>query len=58
MFEPGMVFAFNMDLLDPKWRGGQTGCVFAETIEITTRGARRLTRIRLSFSGRAIEHER
>jgi len=21
------VFAFNMDLLDPKWRGGQTGCV-------------------------------
>jgi hypothetical protein len=40
MFEPGMVFAFNMGLLDPKWRGGQTGCVFAETIEITTTGAR------------------
>ena len=34
-FEPGMVFAFNIDLLDPKWRQGKTGCVFAETIEIT-----------------------
>ena len=34
-FEPGMVFAFNIDLLDPKWREGKTGCVFAETIEIT-----------------------
>ena len=22
-FEPGMVFAFNIDLLDPKWRAGQ-----------------------------------
>jgi Xaa-Pro aminopeptidase len=41
-FEPGMVFAFNIDLFDPKWRDGKTGCVFAETIEITGSGARRL----------------
>jgi len=41
-FRPGMVFAFNIDLFDPKWRGGSTGCVFAETIEITQDGARRL----------------
>ena len=32
-FRPGMVFAFNIDLFDPKWRDGETGCVFAETIE-------------------------
>ncbi|HEY1363701.1 MAG TPA: Xaa-Pro peptidase family protein [Xanthobacteraceae bacterium] len=41
-FEPGMVFAFNIDLFDPDWRGGKTGCVFAETIEITQSGARRM----------------
>jgi Xaa-Pro aminopeptidase len=41
-FEPGMVFAFNIDLVDPNWRGGKTGCVFAETIEITPTGARRM----------------
>lgn len=41
-FEPGMVFAFNIDLLDPNWRQGKTGCVFAETIEITPTGARRM----------------
>ena len=37
-----MVFAFNIDLLDPNWHQGKTGCVFAETIEITTTGARRM----------------
>jgi Xaa-Pro aminopeptidase len=41
-FRPGMVFAFNIDLFDPKWRDGDTGCVFAETIHITERGARRM----------------
>jgi Xaa-Pro dipeptidase len=41
-FQPGMVFAFNIDLFDPKWRNGDTGCVFAETIHITDTGARRL----------------
>ena len=41
-FETGMVFAFNIDLVDPKWHGGKTGCVFAETIEITATGARRM----------------
>ena len=41
-FRPGMVFAMNIDLFDPKWRGGETGCVFAETIVITDDGARRL----------------
>jgi hypothetical protein len=58
MFEPGMVFAFNMDLLDPKWRGGQTGCVFAEPSKSRRRVPAGCTRIRLNFSGRAIEHER
>jgi Xaa-Pro aminopeptidase len=41
-FEVGMVFAFNIDLLDPKWREGKTGCVFAETLEITPTGASRM----------------
>ena len=41
-FRPGMVFAFNIDLFDPKWNGGETGCVFAETVEITPTGARRM----------------
>jgi len=41
-FEPGMVFAFNIDLFDPMWRDGKTGCVFAETVEITESGARRM----------------
>jgi len=41
-FRPGMVFAFNIDLFDPAWRNGSTGCVFAETILITEHGARRL----------------
>ena len=31
-FRPGMVFAFNIDLFDPKWHEGKTGCVFAETV--------------------------
>ena len=41
-FRAGMVFAMNIDLFDPKWRNGETGCVFAETIVITDDGARRL----------------
>ena len=41
-FEAGMVFAFNIDLFDPKWKDGKTGCVFAETVEITETGARRM----------------
>jgi Xaa-Pro aminopeptidase len=41
-FVPGMVFAFNIDLVDPRWHGGHTGCVFAETVLITESGARRL----------------
>ncbi len=41
-FVPGMVFAFNIDLFDPKWMDGKTGCVFAETIEITGTGAQRM----------------
>ena len=39
---PGMVFALNIDLVDPAWRNGETGCVFAETIVITENGARRM----------------
>ena len=41
-FREGMVFAFNIDLFDPKWRNGETGCVFAETVLITDTGARRM----------------
>lgn len=41
-FRANMVFAFNIDLFDPKWRKGETGCVFAETVLITGSGARRL----------------
>jgi hypothetical protein len=41
-FKSGMVFAMNIDLFDPKWRNGETGCVFAETIVITGDGARRM----------------
>jgi len=41
-FKPGMVFAFNIDLFDPKFHDGRTGCVFAETVVITDTGARRL----------------
>jgi Xaa-Pro aminopeptidase len=41
-FKPGMVFAFNIDLFDPKWRDGRTGAVFAETVLITEIGAERL----------------
>ena len=37
-----MVFAFNIDLFDPKWKDGKTGCVFAETVEITATGAQRM----------------
>lgn len=48
-FEPGMVFAFNIDLVDPKWHDGKTGCVFAETIEITADGARRMHSYPMEF---------
>ncbi len=41
-FSEGMVFAFNIDLFDPKWRNGETGAVLADTILITFDGARRL----------------
>jgi len=41
-FRQGMVFAFNIDLFDSKWRNGETGCVFAETVLITETGARRM----------------
>jgi Xaa-Pro dipeptidase len=41
-FRPGMVFAFNIDLVDPNYRGGDTGCAFAETIVISENGADRM----------------
>jgi Xaa-Pro aminopeptidase len=41
-FKSGMVFAFNIDLFDPKWLDGQTGAVFADTVVITDEGARSL----------------
>jgi Xaa-Pro dipeptidase len=48
-FKEGMVFAFNIDLFDPAWHDGKTGCVFAETIEITSDGARRLHSYPMEF---------
>ena len=45
----GMVFAFNIDLVDPKWRKGQTGSVFGETILITERGPRSMHRFPVDF---------
>jgi Xaa-Pro aminopeptidase len=53
-FEPGMVFAFNIDLFDPKWRDGKTGCVFAETVEITKTGARRMHSFPMEFQRIAV----
>src|SRR5262249_39806834 len=41
-FRTGMVFAFNIDLFDPKYHAGNTGCVFAETVHITDNGPRRM----------------
>ena len=49
-----MVFAFNIDLFDPKWRNGETGCVFAETIHITETGARRMHSYPMEFQALSI----
>ncbi len=48
-FRPGMVFAFNIDLFDPGWMDGKTGCVFAETVAITDTGARRMHSFPMEF---------
>jgi Xaa-Pro dipeptidase len=53
-FRPGMVFAFNIDLFDPTWRNGETGCVFAETIHITESGARRMHTYPTDFQALAV----
>jgi Xaa-Pro aminopeptidase len=53
-FRPGMVFAFNIDLFDPKWRDGKTGCVFAETVHITETGARRMHSYPMDFQAIAL----
>ena len=42
VFRPGMVFAFNIDLVNPLFRNGKTGCVFAETVLITEGKAKRM----------------
>jgi hypothetical protein len=48
-FKKDMVFAFNIDLFDPKYHDGKTGCVFAETVHITETGARRLHSYPMTF---------
>jgi Xaa-Pro dipeptidase len=53
-FKEGMVFAFNIDLFDPKWHDGKTGCVFAETIEITADGPRRMHEFSMDFQRIAV----
>ena len=44
-----MVFAFNIDLVDPKWRNGETGSVFADTILITEDGSRKMHQYPMEF---------
>jgi hypothetical protein len=41
-FRANIVFAFNIDLFDPKWRIGETGAIFVDTVAITATGARSL----------------
>lgn len=48
-FRTDMVFAFNIDLFDPNYHGGATGCVFAETVHITANGARRMHSYPMGF---------
>ena len=48
-FKKDMVFAFNIDLFDPKYHDGKTSCVFAETVHITGTGARRLHSYPMTF---------
>ena len=53
-FKTGMVFAFNIDLFDPSFHDGKTGCVFAETVVITDAGARRMHSYSMEFQSLAI----
>jgi len=48
-FRTNMVFAFNIDLFDIKYHEGKTGCVFAETVQITEDGARRMHAYSMDF---------
>jgi len=48
-FRSGMVFAFNIDLYDPTYHDGKTGCVFAETLVIEDAGARRMHAFPMDF---------
>jgi len=48
-FKPGMVFAFNIDLVNPRWRKGETGSVFAETVLVTEDKPRRLHHFPMNF---------
>jgi Xaa-Pro dipeptidase len=48
-FRSGMVFAFNIDLYDPTYRDGKTGCVFAETVVIEDAGPRRMHAFPMDF---------
>jgi Xaa-Pro dipeptidase len=48
-FRPGMVFCFNIDLVDPQWKAGETGTVFAETILVTGEGPRRMHAFPMDF---------
>jgi Xaa-Pro dipeptidase len=45
----GVVFAFNIDLVDPYWRSGETGCFFAETIVATETKRKRLYAFPINF---------
>lgn len=40
--EAGMVVGLILDLVDPNWKGGNTGIVLADTVLVTETGGRRL----------------
>jgi hypothetical protein len=46
--------AHDVDLFDPKYHDGKTGCVFAETVVITKTGARRMHDYSMDFQTIAV----
>jgi hypothetical protein len=49
MFEPGMVFAFNIGRPDPKWRAGKPVASLRKPSKFTTTGARRMHTYPIEF---------
>ena len=45
----GMVLALTIDLIDPNWKGGNTGVMLADTVLVTETGGRRLSKYELDL---------